>query len=294
MPLQGSTAIRGIAELDKALNYFYSNTNSVSIYLCLYTDGGGDSKNSNFKVQKSLHTLFLKYDFDEIIAARPAANHSYRNPVERCHSIANLGLQSVGMMGYPQNDDFERTMRKCNGNADIQKECEKGDEFMASYINSIKRPRELVEEVLSYLSLKDEPFQILQPATEYEIEDLVESLSNIDENLQDMISLSEIDNHLKFKTFYEKHCDSRTYYFHVFKCDYLTCEFHKPIRGPVKVENFPDPVHYEEYGITRYQPGLAPAEKFLPSKLEDPEKRSQHSIPSNNPGSKERWYYYPV
>ena len=83
-------------------------------------------------MQKELLTLFLKYDFDGIIAARPAANHSYRNPVERCHSIANLGLQSVGMMRYPQDDDFERTMGICNGNEDIQEECEKGDEFMTS------------------------------------------------------------------------------------------------------------------------------------------------------------------
>ena len=36
MPLQGSTAIRGIAELDKALDYLYSNINSVPIYLYLY------------------------------------------------------------------------------------------------------------------------------------------------------------------------------------------------------------------------------------------------------------------
>ena len=93
-----------------------------------------------------------------------------------------------------------------------------------------------------------------------------------------MSSFSEIDNHPKFETFYEKHCVSLTYYFHVFKCDDLTYEFQKPIRGPVKVENFPDPVLYKEDSITRYPPGLDPAEKFLPSKLEDPEKRS-HNIP---------------
>lgn len=87
-----------------------------------YTDGGGDRKNTNFKVQKSLLALFVKYDFDEIIAARPAANYSYRNPVEQCHCIANLGLQSVGMMWCAQDEEFERVMGKCNGNGDIQKE----------------------------------------------------------------------------------------------------------------------------------------------------------------------------
>ena len=49
-------------------------------------------------LQKCLVSLFLKHDMDVVVSARPAAGHSYRNPVERCHCIANIGLQSVGMM----------------------------------------------------------------------------------------------------------------------------------------------------------------------------------------------------
>ena len=160
MPLQGSTASRGVAELSKALSRIYTDDATVPPRLYLYTDGGGDRKNSNFKVQKSLLALFLKYDLDKLIAARPAANHSYRNAVERCHSIANMGLQSVGMMRAKQDDDFERVMSKCDGNADIGKECEKSESFKASFLESAKRPRELLEEVLSHLSLKDEQFKI--------------------------------------------------------------------------------------------------------------------------------------
>ena len=90
-------------------------------YLYLYADGSSDRKNTNLKAQKCFSGLFLAHDFDEIVAARPAANNSYRNPVERCHSIANLGLQSVGMMRSEQDRAFEDAMRRCNGNADIQK-----------------------------------------------------------------------------------------------------------------------------------------------------------------------------
>ena len=83
--------------------------------------GGGDPKNTNFKVQRSLLGLFFRHDLDEIVAARPAANHSFRNPVERCHCIANIGLQAAGMMRSRQDSDFESLIARCDGNPDVQK-----------------------------------------------------------------------------------------------------------------------------------------------------------------------------
>ena len=93
MPMEGSTAIRGVAELDEAL--FLRGTISI---VAIYADGGGGRKNRNFKAKRSILGLFFQHDLDEIVAARPAANHSFRNTVERCHCIANIGLQAVGMM----------------------------------------------------------------------------------------------------------------------------------------------------------------------------------------------------
>ena len=98
MPTQGSSAIRGVAEVNTALMSHYDSENFPS-RLYLYTDGGGDRKNT------------------------------YRNPVERCHCIANLGMQSVGIMRSKQSPEFERAMAKCDGNADIRKECESNDTF---------------------------------------------------------------------------------------------------------------------------------------------------------------------
>ena len=63
-------------------------------------------------MQKGLISLFVKPDLDEVVAARPAAGNSYRNPVERCHCIANIGLQSVGIMRAKQDADFESLMKK--------------------------------------------------------------------------------------------------------------------------------------------------------------------------------------
>ena len=52
----------------------------------------------HLSVQKSYISLFLKHDFDEILVARTVANLSYRNPVKKYHSVANIGLQTIGTM----------------------------------------------------------------------------------------------------------------------------------------------------------------------------------------------------
>ena len=49
-------------------------------------------KNTDFKVQKSLISLFLHHDRGEVIATRQAEGHSYRNAVKMCQRIANLGV----------------------------------------------------------------------------------------------------------------------------------------------------------------------------------------------------------
>ena len=62
----------------------------------VYSDGEPESKTDNLSVQKSYIALFLKRNFEEVLIARTAANPSSCNPVARVHSIANLGLQSIG------------------------------------------------------------------------------------------------------------------------------------------------------------------------------------------------------
>ena len=276
MPMEGSTAIRGAAELEKALTDHYSS--DVPARLSIYADGGGDRKNSNFKVQRGLLGLFHKHDFDEIVAARPAANHSFRNPVERCHCIANIGLQSVGMMQSRQDSDFEKEMAKCAGNADVNKACEGNKSFYDGFIKSLDGPKRLLEEVLGNLYLKDEKFTVLDPADDEEIIELEDSLKFIDENLKEAKSFDDAFKCANFAEFYEKHCISRTYFFQVRKCSDSNCPYHKPLRGEVSIEAFPDPEPYEENEVVHYRPGSDPAENFLPSKLENPEKRA-HGLP---------------
>ena len=86
-----------VTQLSKVMEDFYGPEN-IPTCLYLYTDGSGDKKITKFKVLKSLISLSLYHDMDELVAARPAAGLSYKNHVGRCHYVGNLGLQSVGMM----------------------------------------------------------------------------------------------------------------------------------------------------------------------------------------------------
>ena len=101
---EGSTVRRGITELGSVLET-YHNTVPESVYI--YADGGGDRRVTFHQVQMGLIALFLYHDLDEIICAQLAAGQSFRNPIERCHSVANLRLQGVGLMRQDLKPDSE-------------------------------------------------------------------------------------------------------------------------------------------------------------------------------------------
>ena len=97
-------------------------------------------------------------------------------------------------MRYKQSPEFERAVAKCDGNADIRRECESNDTFKNDFIKSIRAPRELLEHVLGNLSLKDVPFNILQPATEEDVNFLENALNALDDNFQHFNNIIEMKN----------------------------------------------------------------------------------------------------
>ena len=56
-------------------------------------------------VEKELVSLFLVHDFDEVLVSRIATGHSFRNPCERCHCIAHIGLNNIGVMRDTMSPD---------------------------------------------------------------------------------------------------------------------------------------------------------------------------------------------
>ena len=80
----------------------------------MYVRSDSGPEIDNLSVQKLYIGLFLQHNFEEVLIARTAANLSCHNPVERVHSIANLGLQSTGLMRKWMSKNFEKLMHNAN------------------------------------------------------------------------------------------------------------------------------------------------------------------------------------
>ena len=151
---QGSTALRGVAEMGKKLDLEGSE---ASRFLAI-TDGGGDRQTDYFSVQKSFIGLFFPHDMDEVLVCRPGAGLWYHNPVERVHASTNLGLQSVGIMRQKMSADIKEPITNCNSNEELRKAIERHEELKAALENSLSVPVDLLNLVFSKLSLKNKRF----------------------------------------------------------------------------------------------------------------------------------------
>ena len=110
---------------------------------------------------------------------------SFRNPVERCMSLLNLGLQAVGMMRSPmQEEEFEKAMKSCDTMSDLREAAKEHPALEEALKQSLKQPMELLVDVFTRLSLKGEKVEMGQPATEDEMEQLWDEVQKIDSTLQ--------------------------------------------------------------------------------------------------------------
>ena len=123
-------------------------------------------------------------NFEEILIARTAANLSYRNPVERVHAIANLGLQSVGLMRKAVPQNMENVIRNSNSNDEIRKLCSKNSDLEIELKKSLDQPKRPIEDVFKELSQKGKKIEIFQSVTQDKIDTCNNILlNNFDENI---------------------------------------------------------------------------------------------------------------
>ena len=99
------------------------------------------------QVQLSVIALFFKYNLDEAIVARTAAGLSFRNPVERCHAIANLGLQGMGLTRERMEPQMEKLISRRNSNVEIREITEGNELFNESVTQSLQSTKQLIEEM---------------------------------------------------------------------------------------------------------------------------------------------------
>ncbi|GES83675.1 hypothetical protein GLOIN_2v1882875 [Rhizophagus clarus] len=180
---------------------FYSGKVFFSIppILCLYTDGGPDHGVTYKSVQISLFCLFLKGNFDMLIALRTAPHQSWNNPAERIMSILNLALQVVALV--------------CETIA-----AEKSSQLAGELQSCIIAIQEFLHERTERLVLHDEPFSCYDPADKSEISLFFETILAVDRSLNinkttaDILSKKEL-----LQKFIETHCHQQNYSFqHIF------------------------------------------------------------------------------
>ena len=82
--------------------------------------------------------------------------------------------------------------------------------FKFGFLESVREPRELIENVLGRLCLQGIPFTILPSGTDENEKDLDQVLNQIDDQFAGMNTLPESKSIPYVAEFFEKHCISRT------------------------------------------------------------------------------------
>jgi hypothetical protein len=176
---ESSTPMRHATELYDIL----INSQQRHPYLLVYTDGGSDHQLRFLRVQLSWICLFIALDLDYFVAVRTPPGHSWKNPVERIMSILNLGLQSVGLMRQKMGQEFEDLIEGCNSMEAIREAAIKEPRLKKELKQSLQPTIDLVNSIFHRQSLKDRPFKTFEAATEQEIDNLWESILQLDPDL---------------------------------------------------------------------------------------------------------------
>ena len=109
--------------------------------------------------------MLLVNELYELITCYTAAGYSYQNPVEHVHVIANLGLQSVGMMTNKKSTEMHQLIKKNYSNQELRKATKCHEGLAEALDESHSVPTDLLKSVFSQLSLKCEKFKIFEPAS---------------------------------------------------------------------------------------------------------------------------------
>ncbi|CAB4374500.1 unnamed protein product [Rhizophagus irregularis] len=137
--------------------------------MCLYTDGGPDHRTTYGSVQVSLLCLFIRDNFDMLIAMRTAPAQSWTNPAERIMLILNLDLQSVTLLRDQMSSKMEDLFSRKNTLEEIHLVAKNNSQLESEFRNSIKSIQQLLNRQTERLVLDNENFICKSPADDEEI-----------------------------------------------------------------------------------------------------------------------------
>ena len=149
----------------------------------LYTNSGPDHKNTFLCVQLSLIAMFIALDLDYLVAVRTPPGYSWKNPVERIMSILNLSMQCVGLMCQKMSKEMKKLISGCNSLEDIREKAKTNNQLEKELLQSMEPTWELLSNLFTRQSLKDESFKVFEPATKTELENFWESVHLVDDSI---------------------------------------------------------------------------------------------------------------
>ncbi|GES92876.1 uncharacterized protein LOC109590753 [Rhizophagus clarus] len=229
---QGSSSLRHMTELYDIL----INTKLDHPFLMLYTDGGFDHKNTFLRMQLTLIAMFMILNLDYLVAVHTPPGHSWKNPVERIMLILNLGMQCVRLMRQKMSDEMENLINGCNSMEDIREKVKINNQLEKELLASLKPTKKLLSNIFERQSLKDELFEVFEPATKLEMKNFWKSP--------------------KLQAFMKHCCRKCQYFFEIKKCGEVECFICKPIRSDPEIfkelKGLPNPIpgpdnHYKPF-----------------------------------------------
>ncbi|XP_078327779.1 uncharacterized protein LOC144623250 [Crassostrea virginica] len=186
-----------------------------------FSDGGTGHRTNLEHVKLAAICLFKELDVDLYVAARCAPGQSWINPAERIMSILNIGLQNCALSREKGSEKFEQTLSKCTSLDNIRS---KREEIREEWEASLEPVRRTMENRFRKLALKDEPFQIMSPMQDNEIDYLSRHIDimfpNMDKTKLVKSHTSKVEEYMKWV---EIHCRLRQYSFQIRKCNDITC-----------------------------------------------------------------------
>lgn len=295
---QPSSPIRHMAELFTCLK---DNSCADKPVLLLYSDGGPDHRLTFLAVQVSLLCMFIEMDLDILVAARTAPHQSYRNPVERCMSTLNLGLQFVALERKEMDPDFEKRVKNLSSLKTLRNAASTSDDLKVKMISSVQPCIDTMCNVFSRLEYTGKPVSVQHGAHDDAVSQIKKQLHKIDASvdLDKGLQMKDLRKHPELAKFLDKHSLRRHYFFSIKKCAEDPCEYCKlhPSRMTpdsfASIHHLPDPMpaadaaHYKSFQdvfgtVTseEHRPSMAAAGKATTGKRHE----VQYSILSDQRG----------
>ena len=185
-----------------------------------FSDGGTDQRNNLEAVKCASIALFKELDLDLLVPARCAPGNSWVNPPERVMRILNLGLQNCALERNPDDDLFSRA----NSMSQIRDLVFKSPELKQKWVSSIEPVQALIEGRFRRLSLKGEPFQVVAPATDDDLDLIKRQLRELFPEMDlSKLQKQHTSRVASYQRWLEGHCRQRQYSFQIKKCNDQAC-----------------------------------------------------------------------